>query len=108
MEDMTQSVGITQLLRRGPESRLAALLVFAAMLPHLVLEATAYVLASLSAIFLSQGLFKYALADPILRSVARAALAIALAAAATLVVAGLLESTLPGLVLSWLAPAASR
>jgi uncharacterized membrane protein SpoIIM required for sporulation len=71
-----------------------------AVLPHLVLEASAYVTASLASIFLSRGMFLYAYDDPRLRRVAGAAGRMLGLAVGLLVTAALVESTLPKLVFS--------
>lgn len=74
----------------------------AAVLPHLVLEASAYVSAALAAVFLSRALFKYGLAGPRMRQVAVACVKLMTAAVVGLVVAAWVESTLPAVVLGLL------
>jgi hypothetical protein len=65
-----------------------------ATLPHLFLEAFAYVLASLAAIFASRGFHKYSVRDPIFRRVVRAALEIGAAAFVLVTLAALAEAYL--------------
>ena len=74
----------------------------AAVLPHLVLEAGAYVCATLASVFMSRALFKYGFGDPKTKRVAIACLKLSLAAAVMLVAAAWVESTLPAKVLSTL------
>ncbi|MBI2565773.1 MAG: stage II sporulation protein M [Candidatus Schekmanbacteria bacterium] len=64
----------------------------AAVVPHVVLEATAYVLASMAAIFLSKGVFLYSSAHPRLRKVGAAVLRILALAVLVLFLAALTES----------------
>ncbi len=71
-----------------------------ALLPHLVLEAAAYVLLALAAIFSSQAMASYDWRDARLRSVLRASLALTVLAVATLVTAVVAEAWL---VPYWLA-----
>lgn len=68
-----------------------AVLSAAAIFPHLVLEALAYVTAALAAIFISKGIAKYGLGDPKLRKVVMAAGGLVLAAVAILLVAAAAE-----------------
>lgn len=65
--------------------------------PHLLLEAAAYILGAMTAIFLSKGLLAYELKDPRFARVARACLALILMAVSLVIVAGMAEA--------WLAPA---
>ena len=76
----------------------------AAVLPHLLLEATAYVVGSLAAIFLSKGAFKYAPREPVFGAVMRAVAALTAIALACLLAGALVEATLPRRVLRLLAP----
>lgn len=71
----------------------------AAILPHLLLEAAAYITGSLAAIFLSRAMLLYRWGDPRMPSVGKAVGRLYLAAFALLMAAALAESTLPNLVL---------
>ena len=77
-----------------------SLLVLGAVLPHLLLEASAYVIASLAGIFVSKALVKYGPRDPAMAEIVQVAAVMVLLAATILVAAGLIESTWPSLVLS--------
>jgi hypothetical protein len=99
---------LTFLTRRGLASSEVhpALFVSAsafAVLPHLVLEASGYVLASLAAIYLSQAVTKYSPSEAIFRDVLRAVLALTALAFVCLFLGAVVESTLPRFVLSLLA-----
>ncbi len=73
-----------------------------AVLPHLVLEASAYVTGALAAIFLSKAAFKYAPWEAVFRAVLRAT-SIMLAASVACVIAGAaVEATLPRWILALL------
>lgn len=74
----------------------------AAVLPHLILEAAAYVSATLASVFLSRAMFKYGIIDPRTKQVAWACVKLLLAAVVALVLAAAVESTLPAAVLSTL------
>lgn len=74
----------------------------AAILPHLLLEAAAYVTGSLGAIFLSRAMMLYRWDDERMPSVRKAVTRLYIAALALLVAAALAESTLPRLVLGLL------
>lgn len=73
-----------------------------AVLPHLILEASAYVLGSLGAIFLSKGLLKYAPGQPLFAGVMRAVLALCALALGCLLLGALIEASVPRLILSLL------
>jgi len=66
-----------------------------ALLPHLVLEATAYVATTLASVFISRALLKYGGRDPRTRQVAIAVGQILGLAVVALVAAAWVESTLP-------------
>jgi uncharacterized membrane protein SpoIIM required for sporulation len=65
-----------------------------AVFPHLALEAAAYIVASMAAIFISKGLLKYPVSDERFRVVARSCLKLLLASVALLIVAALFETQL--------------
>ena len=75
-----------------------------ALLPHILLEAAAYVVAALAAIFLSQGFVRYPLGDPRLPRVARAGVALVTTAAGLLVVAAFVEDLWASIALAWVGP----
>ena len=60
-------------------------------MPHLVVEAAAYVVGALSAIFLSRGVTLYGVTDPRLRRVLVAVLVLAVFSVVLLLLAGLRE-----------------
>ena len=72
------------------------------VLPHLLLEATGYVAAALAAIFLSLALAKYRPSEAIFQAVVRASIELLALAIAAVMLAGLVESTLPPRVLPYL------
>jgi len=74
----------------------------AAILPHLLLEAAAYITGSLAAIFLSRAMLLYRWNDPRIPSIRKAVGRLYLAAFALLIAAALAESTFPKLVLGLL------
>ncbi len=74
---------------------LLSLTAAAAVMPHLLLEAVAYVLASLAGIFLSKGLSRYNLRDERIPSIARAVAVLLVGAFAAVVGAAALETVLP-------------
>lgn len=71
----------------------------AAILPHLVLEALAYILAALAALFLSQAFSQYKFSDIRFRQVTRAAGTLLILSGAAVVLAALTEIFLPALLL---------
>ncbi len=73
-----------------------------AILPHLLLEAAAYITGSLGAIFLSRAMFLYRWGDPRIPSVGKAVGRLFFVTFALLTLAALAESTLPRLVLGLL------
>ena len=68
-----------------------ALLVIVAIIPHLLLEAAAYITGSLSAIFLSRGVTRYKVSDPRLKRVLVAVLVLASLSVGLLAVGAVLE-----------------
>jgi len=72
-----------------------------AVLPHLILEATAYILAALAAIFLSRGYAKYEVSEKPFKQVFKASMTLLMLAYLTVVIAAVLESTLPRLLLTF-------
>lgn len=96
-------VVLTMLIRRGLSSSQAPVTFVAiaglAVLPHLLLEALAYLLAALSGIFFSKAVSKYSFSDPVFLSVCRASGLLLLLGFGVLVISAVLESTLaPGLI----------
>ena len=81
------SVGV----KEASSPTLYGLLVVVAILPHLVLEAVAYVVGALAAIFLSRGITLYGWMDPRLRRVLVAVVVLGVLSLVLLVVAGLVE-----------------
>lgn len=73
-----------------------------AVLPHLLMEALAYVVGSLGAIFGSRAITRYDLDDPRLRQVLRAVVVLWVIALATLALAAVIEQRVPRAVLGWL------
>jgi hypothetical protein len=93
------------LVQRAIHSTQVPMLAFAAIsaaavFPHLVLEALAYVTAALAAIFMSKGMAKYGVSDPKFRAVVLASGRLVLAAIAILVVAAAAEHFVAPNVLS--------
>jgi len=93
-------VVLTLLVARGISLTDGSTIVFVlvallALLPHLVLEATAYVLGALAGIFLSKGLAKYEIETVEFKMVARASGSLVLIAAILLTLAGLVEHWFP-------------
>jgi len=70
----------------------------ACVLPHLILEAMAYILVAMAGVFLSKALSKYALSSPQFAQVGRAVLQIAAIAAACLILAATVEARLAPLL----------
>jgi len=96
---------LTFLVRRGMTGSslppaLFVLMAAVAVLPHLILEAGAYIAGSLAAIFLSKGLMKYDPTDPVLRDVMRAVASLAAVAIIALLLGAVVEASLPRFVLS--------
>jgi hypothetical protein len=79
--------------RAGSQALLDVAKSLAAILPHLVLELLAYVLAALAGIFASKALAGYGFADPRLHRVLRAVGVILVAAVVLLAAAAVAEST---------------
>lgn len=73
-----------------------------AVLPHLLVEALAYVVGTLAAIFASRAITRYELNDPRLRQVAWAVARLSIIAVGLLVAAAALEQHVPATVLGWL------
>jgi hypothetical protein len=73
-----------------------------ALVPHLCLEACAYVLAALAGIFTSRGIVRYTLSDLVFRQIMTAVAKLLVAGALMVLLAGLLESTVAPLLLSTL------
>lgn len=73
-----------------------------AVLPHLLMEALAYVVGSLAAIFGSRAITRYDLNDPRLRQVGRAAATLLIVAVGVLALAAVIEQYVPRAVLGWL------
>jgi hypothetical protein len=71
-----------------------------AVLPHLLIEASSYVVGSLAGIFLSKAVMAYTLTEPAFRRVGRAVLTLLAIAAAGIALGGVVEATLPAAVLS--------
>lgn len=71
-----------------------------ALLPHLVLEASAYVAATLASVFMSRALYKYGLGDPRTRQVSGAVLRLMGFAVLALIAAAVVESTVPSWALA--------
>lgn len=98
-------VSLSLLMQRAQEAvAMPRALFFAAawgaVLPHLILEASSYVAASLASIYASRALLLYPPADARFRAVVGAVARILLASLALLVAAALVESVLPRFVLS--------
>lgn len=74
----------------------------AAVLPHLLAEAAAYVVGTLGAIFASRAITRYAASDPRLGRVLRAVLTLVAVAAALLILAAVVEQNVPRRVLDLL------
>ena len=97
--------GITIVLFMGGGSdshwhpALYAIMILIAIIPHLVTEAAAYVVGSLSSVFLSRGLTLYGIGNPRLNRVMVAVLFLALFSVALLAAGALLEHYVPALVL---------
>jgi hypothetical protein len=101
----TWAIALSILVRRaitvtGMSKAVFLTLAWSAILPHLILEAAAYVTASLASIFLSRGLFLYGGGDARLKSVLGAVAQMMSISVALLATAALAESTLPQLLLS--------
>jgi uncharacterized membrane protein SpoIIM required for sporulation len=77
------------------------LMVTVAVLPHLILEATAYVVAALAGIYISKAVVKYGFRDAAMQEIVQVASVMILLSSVILVAAGLIEATWPSLVLSW-------
>jgi len=97
-------VALTTLTARSAEAAEVGALWFrviaaAALLPHLVLELSGYVLAALAGIFVSRGIFRYGWSDPVLEDILGSSAALVMGAAVVLVLAAVVEATVPGLVL---------
>ena len=73
-------------------SKLDCLLGFLAVLPHLVFELVAYILAGLSGVFFSKAIGKYALNSDAFARVSKACLVLFLVGAGSLLIAGLFEN----------------
>lgn len=71
----------------------------AAMLPHLILEALAYILAALAALFLSQAFSQYSFSDKRFRQVGRAAGTLLVLSFILILWAAFTETTLPPILL---------
>ena len=71
-------------------------------MPHLVVEAAAYVVGALSAIFLSRGVTLYGVTDPRLRRVLVAVLVLAVFSVVLLLLAGLRETNYAPRILRFL------
>ncbi|MBI2570815.1 MAG: stage II sporulation protein M [Candidatus Schekmanbacteria bacterium] len=76
----------------------------AALLPHLILEGAAYVIAGLAALYASKASFYYTRTDPRFRAVMRSALHMVLVALILVIVGAVVESTYAPLVIRQLAP----
>jgi len=72
-----------------------------AMLPHLMLEATAYILAALGALFWSRSSVLYKSDDPRYKSVLKASGTLLVLACIIVLLAGICETTLPPALLSF-------
>ncbi len=101
------ATALSMLIRRAAAATTISKVLFvgvawAAILPHLLLEAAAYVTGSISAIFFSRALLLYRWDDPQVPSVRRAVGRLYLAAFVLLIMGALSESTFPRLVLSLL------
>ncbi len=101
------ATALSMLIRRAAAATTISKVLFvgvawAAILPHLLLEAAAYVTGSISAIFFSRALLLYRWDDPQVPSVRRAVGRLYLAAFVLLILGALSESTFPRLVLSLL------
>lgn len=68
---------------------------FVAVFPHLLLEAAAYIMGALAALFLSKGVTKYEFGDERFLSVIKVSGLLFVVALITLAIAGLVEVTLP-------------
>lgn len=94
------SVLIERTMARGGDHPVVFLLAAAAaVLPHLLAEASAYIIGALAAIFASRGLSRYDLGDARLRRVLRAAAFLLVISLAVLAVAAALESHFAPMVL---------
>jgi hypothetical protein len=103
------SVVLTVLVQRGigPSGVSPVLFVLVStlsVLPHLALEALAFVIGSMAAIFISKGITKYGFRDPKLKLVAKACAALMTAAVIALIAAAAIERTLPPLALALFKP----
>lgn len=99
------AISLSLLMRRAQEVVVMSKALFfavawAAVLPHLLLEAASYAVASLASIYLSRALLLYSLGDERFRAVAGAVGRILLASLGLLLAAAFIESLLPGFVLS--------
>jgi len=96
---------LTFLIQRGVEQTSTHAFLFvttasAAVLPHLILEALAYIIGALGAVYMSIAVAKYEPKDAQFRGVAKAVVQLSLFSLAWLLVAAALEAYLPPAVLS--------
>jgi hypothetical protein len=92
------------LLRVGSASIAGRVLLAAAILPHLILEAVSYVFVALAAIFASKAMATHRLRDARFWSAIRASAVLAVLAAVGLAAAALCESALPPWGITRIAP----
>lgn len=96
---------LTILVARGAHDSSLPLAVFVplaalALVPHLVIEAAAYVTGALAGIFLSKAVMAYGLGNPLFRRVARAVLVLLALAVAAIALGAGVEATLPAAVIA--------
>ena len=79
-------------IARAENPVLYTLTIIVAIMPHLVVEAAAYLVGSLCAIFLSRGITLYSISNPLLKRVLAAVLVLAIASVVLIIFGALLES----------------